>query len=36
MRGVARGKIVESWNAWDMLELLQQIGIVPKMDATKG
>jgi steroid delta-isomerase-like uncharacterized protein len=32
---VAQGKIVESWNAWDMLGLLQQIGIVPTMGAAK-
>jgi hypothetical protein len=35
MHRIAQGKIVESWNAWDMLGLLQQIGIVPKMDAAK-
>jgi steroid delta-isomerase-like uncharacterized protein len=33
MHRVAQGKIVESWNAWDMLGLLQQIDVVPKMDA---
>jgi steroid delta-isomerase-like uncharacterized protein len=27
------GKIVQSWINWDMLGLLQQIGVVPKRDA---
>jgi hypothetical protein len=31
---VAQGKIVESWNAWGMLGLLQ-IGVVPATDAAK-
>jgi steroid delta-isomerase-like uncharacterized protein len=30
MHRIAAGKIVESWNCWDMLGLLQQIGAVPK------
>jgi predicted ester cyclase len=25
------GKIVEMWDCWDALALLQQIGVVPKM-----
>jgi steroid delta-isomerase-like uncharacterized protein len=32
---VADGKIAESWNCWDMLGLLQQIGAVPALGATK-
>jgi steroid delta-isomerase-like uncharacterized protein len=35
MHRIAQGKIVESWNAWDMLGLLQQIGVVPAMGAAK-
>jgi predicted ester cyclase len=31
----ADGKIVESWNAWDMLGLLQQIGAVPPIGEAK-
>jgi steroid delta-isomerase-like uncharacterized protein len=30
---IAGGKIVESWNAWDTLGMLQQLGIVPTMAA---
>jgi steroid delta-isomerase-like uncharacterized protein len=35
MHRIAQGKIVESWNCWDMLGLLQQIGVVPALGATK-
>ena len=35
MHRIAQGKIVESWNAWDMLGLLQQIGVVPAMGTAK-
>jgi predicted ester cyclase len=28
---LSNGKIVESWNAWDALGMLQQLGIVPTM-----
>ena len=28
---VAGGKIVESWNCWDTLGMLQQLGVVPQM-----
>jgi predicted ester cyclase len=28
---IAGGKIVESWNSWDTLGLLQQLGVVPAM-----
>ncbi len=31
----ADGKIVESWNAWDMLGLLQQMGAVPPIGEAK-
>ena len=30
---VAGGKIVESWNCWDTLGMLQQIGVVPRLGA---
>jgi steroid delta-isomerase-like uncharacterized protein len=26
---ISGGKIVESWNVWDMLGMLQQIGVIP-------
>lgn len=35
MHRVADGKIVESWNVWDTLGLLQQLGVVPAMGAPK-
>jgi steroid delta-isomerase-like uncharacterized protein len=28
---VAGGKIVESWDVWDTLGMLQQLGVVPRM-----
>jgi ketosteroid isomerase-like protein len=28
---IANGKIVESWNAWDTLGMLQQLGVVPAL-----
>jgi steroid delta-isomerase-like uncharacterized protein len=28
---VADGKIVESWNIWDTLGMLQQLGVVPQL-----
>jgi steroid delta-isomerase-like uncharacterized protein len=28
---VAAGKIVEGWNNWDRMDMMQQIGAVPKM-----
>ena len=28
---IAGGKIVESWNAWDTLGMLQQLGVVPAL-----
>ncbi len=28
---IANNKIVESWNAWDTLGMLQQLGVVPEM-----
>jgi predicted ester cyclase len=27
---IAGGKIVQSWNAWDMLGMLRQLGVVPQ------
>ena len=32
---IAGGKIVESWNVWDTLGMLQQIGAVPALGQTK-
>ena len=31
MHRISGGKIVESWNAWDTLGMLQQLGIVPAL-----
>jgi len=31
MHRIADGRIAESWNCWDMLGLLQQLGVVPVM-----
>lgn len=33
MLRVAGGKIVESWNCWDTLGMLQQLGVVPELGA---
>jgi predicted ester cyclase len=33
MHRVAGGKIVESWNCWDTLGMLQQLGVVPQLGA---
>ena len=33
MLRVAGGKIVESWNCWDTLGMLQQLGVVPQLGA---
>jgi ketosteroid isomerase-like protein len=30
---IAGGKIVESWNCWDALGMLQQLGVVPQLGA---
>jgi steroid delta-isomerase-like uncharacterized protein len=32
---VSNGTIAESWNVWDMLGLLQQIGVVPRLGGTR-
>lgn len=31
---VENGKFVESWNHWDALGMLQQLGVLPKPDAS--
>ena len=31
---VADGKIIESWESWDALGMMQQLGIVPEMGQT--
>ena len=33
MHRIAGGKIVESWNCWDTLGMLQQLGVVPQLGA---
>jgi steroid delta-isomerase-like uncharacterized protein len=33
MHRVADSKIVESWNCWDTLGMLQQLGVVPQLGA---
>ena len=33
MLRIAGGKIVESWNCWDTLGMLQQLGVVPQLGA---
>jgi steroid delta-isomerase-like uncharacterized protein len=33
MHRIAGGRIVESWNAWDTLGMLQQLGVVPSLTA---
>jgi steroid delta-isomerase-like uncharacterized protein len=32
---IANNKIAESWNVWDTLGMLQQLGVVPMMGAAK-
>jgi steroid delta-isomerase-like uncharacterized protein len=32
---IAGGRIAESWNHWDCLGMLQQLGVVPSMNAAK-
>ena len=36
MNRIAGGKIAESWNAWDALGILQQIGVVPALGKSAG
>ncbi len=33
---VEKGKVVEEWTNWDMLGMLQQLGVVPQMAAAKA
>jgi steroid delta-isomerase-like uncharacterized protein len=35
MHRIANGKIVESWDVWDTLGMLQQMGVVPMMGNAK-
>jgi steroid delta-isomerase-like uncharacterized protein len=36
MHRIAGGKIVESWNCWDMLGMLQQLGVVPGFETLRS
>jgi predicted ester cyclase len=33
MLRVVDGKVAESWNCWDTLGMLQQLGVVPQLGA---
>jgi steroid delta-isomerase-like uncharacterized protein len=33
---VEKGKVVEEWTNWDMLGMLQQLGVVPQMAAARA
>lgn len=33
---IQNGKIVENWNNWDTLGMLQQLGVVPALPVTKA
>ena len=35
MQRIAGGKVAESWNCWDMLGLLQQLGAAPPIGGAK-
>ena len=35
MHRIQNGKIIESWNVWDTLGMLQQMGVVPVMGTAK-
>ena len=36
MHRIAGGKIVESWNSWDMLGMLQQLGVIPDLASLRS
>ena len=36
MHCVSSGRIVESWNCWDMLGMLQQLGVIPTRGAMRS
>jgi predicted ester cyclase len=33
---VKNGKVVEEWSNWDTLGMLQQLGVVPELAATRA
>jgi steroid delta-isomerase-like uncharacterized protein len=36
MHRIAGGRIAESWNCWDMLGMLQQLGVVPQTSGMRS
>ncbi|HEY1336706.1 MAG TPA: ester cyclase [Bryobacteraceae bacterium] len=36
MHRIAGGKIAESWNCWDTLGMMQQLGVAPVVQAARG
>ncbi len=36
MDRISVGRIVENWNNWEALEMMRQIGVIPRSERTQG